>query len=226
MESDSATDGSELVLVFDMDGTLFDTEEVKMASFRDAFRPLCGGDEQALQAVHAFNAANRGVPRSAKLSSVLTMIGAPQSGADEVARRYAALLAERLPLCEPLPGLVEFLRAVPAIRYVASSAPPAEITGNLSRTGLDTAFADSYGHPWSKEQALQDVARRHPAARLVFFGDAPADLSAARTTGTTFVAINPNPQLAGYTGERFPDFPDFPDFQDAAAIAATCAGTG
>jgi phosphoglycolate phosphatase-like HAD superfamily hydrolase len=46
----------ERVLAFDMDGTLFDTEGVQLASFRDAFAPLCAG-APLLGRVDAYNAA-------------------------------------------------------------------------------------------------------------------------------------------------------------------------
>ena len=207
--------GRQLVLVFDMDGTLFDTEAVKMAAFRDAFAPLCDGDARKLHAVGEFNATHRGVPRDDKFRHVLAaVLGAPAGLLDEVAARYAAALAERLPACEPVPGLVEFLRSMPATRYIASSAPRTEVVGNLARHGLEPDFADIYAHPCSKERALEEVALRHPAAPRVFFGDAPADLAAARSTGTRFVAINANPQLVAAAVAGFNDFRDIDAIAD------------
>ncbi|GAA1938083.1 HAD hydrolase-like protein [Kitasatospora viridis] len=213
MMSSAAADGRQLVLIFDMDGTLLDTETVKLAAFRDAFAPLCAGNHRSLAAVHEYNAAHRGVPRDAKFRHVLAMLGAPEGELAAVAGRYADLLADRLPSCQPLPGVAGFLKAVPAVRFVASSAPRAEIVDNLTRHGLDAAFTDFYGHPWSKEQALLDVARRHPTAARVFFGDAPADLAAARATRTRFMAINPNPQPEPLTPDQARDF------QDVGALA-------
>lgn len=115
------------VLAFDMDGVLFDTESVKLAAFLDAFVPFCGGDDAVVEKIQAYNAAHRGIPRAEKIRFVLThLLGRPMHGgdADNVAARYAAFLAQRLPRCAPMDGLTEFLAEVDAIRYVVSSAPP------------------------------------------------------------------------------------------------------
>jgi len=116
------------VLAFDMDGVLFDTESVKLAAFLDAFVPFCGGDDAVVGKIQAYNAAHRGIPRAEKIRFVLThLLGRPMHGdggdADNVAARYAAFLAQRLPRCAPIEGLTEFLAEVDAIRYVVSSAP-------------------------------------------------------------------------------------------------------
>ena len=203
--------GPGLVLVFDMDGVLLDTEAVKTAAFRDAFAPLCGTDPATLAAVDTYNRRHRGVPRALKIAHLTTaVLGLPQpaaaAGARAVTDRYAALLAARLPRCAPVPGLPELLEAVPAVRHVASSAPVAEIEANLRRSGIGHHFTRLYGHPVTKAEALRDIARRHPGAEPVFFGDAPADLAAARATGTRFVAVNPHPDLVGQVPQQLPDF--------------------
>ncbi len=118
-------------------------------------------------------------------------------GSPEVAARYAELPALRLPSYVPVPGLTGFLEAVPAVRYVASSAPVGEIDAQLGRHRLGDFFARVLGHPVTRTEALRLIGRRHAGQRIVFIGDAPADLAAARATGADFIALNPNAGLAG-----------------------------
>lgn len=199
------------VLAFDMDGVLFDTESVKLAAFLDAFEPFCGGDGAVVKKIQAYNAAHRGVPRAEKIRFVLAnLLGRPMhsDGGDaaNIATRYAAFLAQRLPRCAPMGGLTEFLAEVDAIRYVVSSAPPSEIRANLERHRLDAAFHGIAGYPQMKTDALWEITERHHPVPVLYFGDAPADLAAARAAGTRFVAVNPNPGLAAIVGEHFDDF--------------------
>ena len=199
------------VLAFDMDGVLFDTESVKLAAFLDAFVPFCGGDDAVVEKIQAYNAAHRGIPRAEKIRFVLTdLLGRPMHGdggdADNVAARYAAFLAQRLPHCAPMDGLMEFLAEVDAIRYVVSSAPPPEIRASLERHGLDAAFHGVAGYPQAKTDALREIAERHHPVPVLYFGDAPADLAAARAAGTRFAAVNPNPGLAAIVDGHFDDF--------------------
>lgn len=195
------------VLAFDMDGVLFDTEAVKIAAFVDAFTDLDGFDDDARARVHEYNAANRGVPREAKIRHALSgLLNLPESLHEEVSARYAELLEMRLPACPPINGLADFLESVDAVRYVASSAPESEIRRNLRRHDLEGAFERIYGYPWRKTQALQEIAQLHAPAAVLFFGDAPADLDAARAAGVAFAAVNPNSGLREHVQEYFDDF--------------------
>lgn len=210
----------ELVLVFDMDGVLFDTESVKIAAFRDAFADLCGGDPSLLARVSEYNQSHRGIPRDTKIRYLLTTLLDMPKAQDQVTARYAALLQQRLPDCTPVAGVTTFLREVTAIRYVASSAPVREIQAQLDRHNIGDRFAGVFGYPHTKTQALRAIAAHHPAAARAFFGDAPADRDAAHATETPFVAINPNQALAA-TVKNY-----FNDFRRAGTILACVNGAG
>ncbi|MBR7831866.1 HAD family phosphatase [Actinospica durhamensis] len=205
-----------------MDGTLFDTEGVKLASFRDAFAPLCANEEQLGQ-VDAYNTAHRGIPRAEKFQHILTdILGQPPRLQDEVDARYAHLLEQRLGQCPPIAGLAEFIAAVAAVRYVVSSAPEAEIHRMLTGHGLDAAFHGVFGRRWTKTQALGEICARHRDEHVVFFGDAPADRDAARQAGVAFIAVNPNAALKAQVQDSIADY-TYLDQDTLAALLASAA---
>lgn len=197
-----------LVLAFDMDGVLFDTESVKMSAFRDAFTELCGGDSKLLSRISDYNRTHRGIPRQTKIRYVVSTLLDDPAAESQVAARYADLLNQRLPACTPLPGVAAFLQQVDAVKYVASSAPVNEIERQLDRHRISGSFTEVFGHPDTKIGALRRIADRHLAAVRVFFGDAPADQHAAAASRTHFLAINAHPDLAAVVDEHFGDFRD------------------
>ncbi|WP_407540045.1 HAD hydrolase-like protein [Deinococcus radiomollis] len=205
------------LFAFDMDGVLFDSEEVKIWCFRAAFEPL-GLPSEHLAAIDAANRSQRGIPREQKIRLLLGEFAAhlpPHAAYTEVTERYRHLLEQELPRCPPLPGLRGFLTSVPASRHVCSSAPAEEIRSNLRRHTL-TAFFDSVnGYPDSKATTLDRLRRLGP---VIFFGDAPADLEAARQTGTTFVAVNPSVHLKSQVPEWLEDFTDVPKVRRLAGL--------
>jgi phosphoglycolate phosphatase-like HAD superfamily hydrolase len=195
--------------VFDMDGVLIDSERVKLTAFEEAVAEVCRPDGTRMKAVAAYNAASRGVPREQKIEHVLReILGATTGLLPAVAARYADKLAARLPLCAPVRGVAGFLSAVDAQLHVASSAPVSEIRANLERHDLLHHFASVSGHPLTKTQVLTDLRRSHPTAKVVFFGDAPADLAAARAAGVAFAAVDPNDGLLPLVSRWVPDFED------------------
>jgi len=211
--------------VFDMDGVLINSEPVKLAAFEEAVAEVCRPDAAALEAVAAYNAANRGVPRELKIEHVLReILGAPIALRPAVSARYAEKLAARLPRCAAVRGVAAFLSAAEARLHVASSAPVAEIRANLGRHALLHHFSGIFGHPLSKTRVLSDLRQSHPAAEIVFFGDAPADLEAAGRAGVAFVAVNPNPQLLPLVSRWVPDFEDAGRVLDLARRVAPAPG--
>jgi phosphoglycolate phosphatase-like HAD superfamily hydrolase len=160
------------------------------------------------------------MPRAEKFRHVLTVIlGLPQQRQEEVAARYARLLEQRLGQCPPIAGLVEFVAAVAAVRYVVSSAPEAEIHHMLAGHGLEGAFHGVYGRRWTKAQALAEICSRHRGARVVFFGDATVDREAAGQAGIAFIAVNPNTALKAQVEGFIDDFTRLDDDTLATLMA-------
>jgi phosphoglycolate phosphatase-like HAD superfamily hydrolase len=199
--------------VFDVDGVLVDSEQVKMAAFAEACQQVWRLNDDELDAVRAYNSRQRGVPRRLKFEFVhrhLVMRG-DSAGVVRVMDRYAELLAARLPACPLLPGVRAFLEQVPAQRFVVTAAPEDEVTELLVSQRLEQHFEALFASAAAKAAALRRIAAAVEGP-VVFFGDAPADQAAAVASGVRFVAVNPNDHLrAGLTGS-------VADFSDQAAV--------
>lgn len=63
-----------LVISFDMDGVLFDTEAVKIQCFFTAVSNVYKPSESVLSEIHHYNVNHRGVPRAAKFRHITTRL--------------------------------------------------------------------------------------------------------------------------------------------------------
>jgi len=201
-------------LVFwDFDGVIKESVDVKAEAFRELFLPW--GAAVAGQVV-AHHLANGGMPRREKIEHALQQFAgvAPQAAEVEaLAKRFGSLVRQKVVDAAWVPGVETLLRENPcAQRFVLLTATPQqEIEWILGQLGMAGAFADIFGSPVKKADAMrQTLARLGLAtADAVFIGDSINDLEAAAACGVTFVLRETDcatGQCAGHAGLRIRDF--------------------
>jgi len=191
-----ASDGRFRLIVFDFDGTLCDSADVKTDAFYELYLDEHGSDFAA--AVQAYHVANAGVSRYDKIRYVeQEFIGRPPSNerVDEVAERFSKLVEDAVVAAPLLPGVREFLSSVRAgiPIAIASATPTAELQRIVDRKGLVGFFDAIEGSPRSKSEILAGFATHYDVApaHIVMVGDQPSDARGAREAGTGALLITP-----------------------------------
>lgn len=183
--------------VFDFDGVLADSVEIKATAFGELYAPH--GEDIAAQVMdHHRN--HGGMTRREKFlrwhKTFLDRDLNPQE-LEELSDRFSALVVDKVVTANEIPGAREFLSTwhgrLPL--FVDSATPDNEIVEIISRRGLEQYFISVHGSDHSKVDNLRSIlAENHLEPELVlFFGDAGSDLAAARACGTDFMGIVPGP---------------------------------
>lgn len=175
-------------LVFDLDGVIVKTNFVKHAAMLSLFDDF----PEQRGAISEFILSNGGVPRRAKLAHLLrSTFGAEPTDAllSEYLRRYAKSLEQQLAVAPMVEGVREFIAGHEVARYVCSSAPEAEVHGQIGRRSLAPHFSAVYGGSVPKANALRFIAARHAGQAVVFFGDSVGDHEAACEAAVAFVGV-------------------------------------
>jgi HAD superfamily hydrolase (TIGR01549 family) len=172
--------------VFDFDGVVLESAEIKT----NAFRRLFDGNEAAV----AHHLAHVGISRYEKFRYITTEIfGRPYTEADErrLAERFSALVLEEMLRCPFVPGARELLERLAGELplFVASGTPEAELRQIASARSLEGVFAAVYGTPPTKDEILRRILRERQLSgrEVVMIGDAMTDLLGARKAGVRFV---------------------------------------
>jgi phosphoglycolate phosphatase-like HAD superfamily hydrolase len=179
-------------VVFDFDGVILESAEVKT----EAFVALFAAHGEAIAAkVLAHHLANLGISRFVKFDWIYRNLLGRELGADErreLGERFSALALERVLACPFVPGAREALDALGAELplFVASGTPQDELEQVVARRGLAACFREVWGSPAEKPAILRDLLRRHHLApeRLLFVGDGESDHQAALAVGVHFLA--------------------------------------
>lgn len=191
------------VLVFDFDGVLLESVDVKDEAFCDLF-PDTSAEQR--QAVYDFHRATPGIHRRVKVERILTEVlgrTADEATVDSALERFRGIVWEQLMKCPEVLGVRTFLEAHDHLpKYVVSAAPHEELRELAQVRDLARYFRDVLGSPPGKAELLGYILRQEGVSPgdTVMYGDKLADLRAAEEVGVHFVG-----RRASGGSNEFPD---------------------
>lgn len=198
--------------IFDVDGTLIDSNGVKSRAFYEAALPY---GEEAARAMVAYHQKAGSIGREARWRYFWAEIvkrqpydyewSAVNSRCTE-AIRYGTRAA---PL---VPGAREYLEALgPERCVVVSGIDQAELAAILEEHGLTSCFRAVWGGPRVKAVILRDeVCNLQIKKPALYYGDTEDDLLSARNAGLDFVWVK--------GCSEWPGVASIDDFRDLAPL--------
>lgn len=193
-------------IVFDFDGTLVNSNEIKSTAFREMYKSY---GEEIVRKVVDYHTVHEGTSRLIKFKHWQEdLLGEPYSDelGEQLSRHYSGLVKEavvKAPFCEgAYKCLKKFHHRFPL--YVASGTPELEIREIVKRRNLDKFFQGVYGSPSSKKQILERILMQNnwSPKRLLMVGDALSDWEAAKQTNVCFVGIMRDRKFADLASEQ------------------------
>jgi phosphoglycolate phosphatase-like HAD superfamily hydrolase len=178
-------------LVFDCDGVILDSNQIKTRAFYNAALPYGADMADALVAHHK---THGGVSRHLKFEVFLRDIAKQPPSASAMQallHRYAAEVRGGLMQCAMAPGLQSLREATPDARWmVVSGGDQEELREIFAARGIADWFdAGIFGSPDDKDTILarEQSSLRFPA---VFLGDSRYDYEAACRAELDFVFVS------------------------------------
>jgi len=178
-------------LVFDFDGTLVDSNEIKWSGFEHVFSEY----PQQIPEISAYCRANNHTIRGEKFRYVcerILRIEYTPELEQSLHERYAAYTTDGVARAPEIPGAFEFLQKVAdRPKALLSSTPQAIILEILERKGWQSMFNPVQGAPIVKRDWLTQyrLANGYAARDILFFGDTGEDEVSAREAGCLFVRV-------------------------------------
>ena len=181
------------VIIFDCDGVIFDSNNLKTSAFRSV--PLQMGFPDSI--VNNFVEEHKkqgGVSRYVKFRRFITHH--LQQQFDDVL--YEKLLSSYADCCIALykkasltPGAIDFFEKSNARHYVASGGDEEELRKVFDSRGYTKYFINIYGSPKPKGECVKIVVSREVTSKnTVLIGDSVSDFEAARENGIDFIFMS------------------------------------
>jgi HAD superfamily hydrolase (TIGR01509 family) len=181
-----------LCVIFDLDGTLVDSEPLSNRAMLDLL-------PQLEDTVSGLEQRYRGMQLARVFSDLALRLGAPLPEDFEVAYRahVAKLYDESL---VPMPGALEMLSALPNPKCVASNGPMAKTLHGLRVCGMAHLFGDSVFSAyqigrWKPDPGLflhAASAMNHSPDKCIVVEDSEAGLEAAAAAGMRAIHFSPH----------------------------------
>lgn len=178
------------LLVFDCDGVILESMDVKSGAFYRLAEELAPGEGERMRMLHSLNG---GVSRYKKFAWFYREVfdrDITEEEQEELNKKFVVLTQEEIANCALVPGIQEvldrWLGRVPM--YVASGAPEDELRMILQKRGLAKYFKGMHGSPTVKTLLLRAIvghAGVRPSLALMV-GDSRTDQYAAEAVGTLF----------------------------------------
>ena len=207
------TIGSIKAVVFDFDGVLVESVDVKTKAFAELYRPY---GEDIVARVVAYHLAHGGVSRYEKFRHFhRVFLGRELDVADELllGEKFSALVEDAVVRSPWVRGASDVLEALfPRFPlFVASGTPDEELLRIVGRRGMAKFFRRVCGAPAKKADILRSIAAEVccPPRQLLMVGDALTDYDGAMDAGTQFLGRVP-------TGAVSPFPPSIPVIRDLA----------
>lgn len=184
------------LVVFDFDGTLCDSADVKTNAFYELYLDEHGADFATR--VRSYHLENAGLSRYDKIRYIeRELIGVPPSDerVTEVADKFSRLVEDAVVAAPLFDGVIEYLSAetVDVRHAIASATPTAELRRIAERKNIAGFFHGIEGSPRSKSEILVGFAARYAIepSQIVMVGDQPSDARSAQEAGADALVIAP-----------------------------------
>jgi phosphoglycolate phosphatase-like HAD superfamily hydrolase len=190
-------------LIFDFDGVLVESSDIKTAAFRQLFAVY----PEKVDEIVEFHKKNMGISRYVKFKHIYKhILQEPLSLNDEniLGERFSQLVLAEVIKAPFVKGALEFLKnnKNKYLFFVASGTPETELVSIIEQREMRSLFKAFYGSPLPKSGIIKVILSSYNLAKheVVFVGDADSDKAAAKETGIPFVA-----RINNGSGQNFSD---------------------
>ena len=192
LEQNSRSLDRNYAVVFDYDGTLIDSKQVKVRNYREAIETIFSPPEGMRKDIEESCLRTMGANRFLQLEDTLRSLGmgASEEQRQKWSRLYSALNRKTIPSVAEFPSVRRLLSRLDEAGYAlfaASGILEEEFLQELAERGLSRFFLEAKGG--DKEAFLRSLVDRG-FGPILFVGDTIYDQRTAEQVGVSFFRID------------------------------------
>ena len=180
-------------IIFDFDGTIADTVDIKTQAFAELYKPYGKDIEKSVVKYHL---SYGGVSRFDKFKyfhKEFLNIELSESEIQDLAKKFSKLVTDKVVNAPYITGAFEFISKNynEFDMFISTATPTNEITEILLRKKLQKYFLKVFGSPESKFEHVKKIISdsNYTLDETVFIGDSSLDKEAADQNDILFIEV-------------------------------------
>ena len=186
-------------IIFDYDGTIADSVDIKTKAFAELYRPY---GKHIVDKVIKYHITYGGISRFDKIKyfhAEYLNISLKDSEIKELSEKFSKLVVDKVINAPYVPGAYEFISSNynNYNMYISTATPTMEIISILNQKRLKNYFKGINGSPDNKVYHVKNIIfdNNYLTNETVFVGDSITDLEAAKKNNIHFVGIGRNKEI-------------------------------
>jgi len=174
-------------IVFDFDGTLIDSNEIKLSGFYEVTAHIAGAD---VELDRIFQDPDRG-DRYDIFAALEARLGVDGDALLKAyGKRCETVILDKLAKSN-VTEILDALKAQGRKLFIASAAPEIDLVAMIDKSDLTTRFDGVFGRPAGKVEILKRIMEdcELQPSTIIMVGDGEDDLRSAREFGCRFIGI-------------------------------------
>ena len=199
------------IMVFDFDGVIIDSTEVKVDEYRNLFSQFTKNEVTLNKIINIYR-NSAGIPRETTLKKVFKKVldkAISNQEVENLSLDYSKKIFQRLETILPLKGFLEYIAIHKEInKHIISGAPNSDVSYLIKKLNLTKYFKSIKGGPLNKKNEITNIRKlaKVKAQNIVYFGDQKNDCIAAKSAGVDFIGINAGSNLDTMECKKFQNF--------------------
>ncbi|WP_269520972.1 HAD family hydrolase [Alteromonas sp. BMJM2] len=186
---------SSVTIIFDCDGVIFDSNNLKVDAMGTVLRSLNFSSSQIESCLNFFS-KNFGKSRYFHVDVFLEKYLAIKDEQkdyfrEKILNAYSVECRHLYTVAKIAPFLLEFLAKNKAVKFIASGSEQEELRQVIKERGLNHYFDGVFGSPTKKVDLVADIISKSGNEGCILIGDSHSDLEAARTNHIDFIYYSP-----------------------------------
>lgn len=178
------------VIVFDVDGVLLESTDIKT----DAFKELFKNYPKHIDKIITYHIKNGGISRFIKFEHIYNKILNKPFNEEikkQLGNKFKKIVLKKVLECPFVDGTLEFLQKYHNKKhlYVVSGTPDEELFEILEKRKINQYFTNIYGSSKQKSEWLNHIIKKEllKPEEIVFIGDTLSDYKSSKKTHIIFI---------------------------------------